>query len=93
MTKLIPVITEKSTKMASEGKYTFRVSKIINKYQIKKLVEDTFNVHVTDVHTINEKAEVKRNLRGRKKIIMPTKKAIVCLREKEKINLFEESKK
>lgn len=93
MKKIVPVITEKSTKLAKEGKYTFRVSKGMNKHQIKKLVEDVFDVHVTKVRTLNEKGETKRTFSGRKRIIKPTKKAIVTLKEKEKIELFEEGKK
>ncbi|KKQ97851.1 MAG: 50S ribosomal protein L23 [Candidatus Woesebacteria bacterium GW2011_GWB1_39_12] len=91
--KLEPVITEKSTKLAEAGKFTFRVDIGLNKYQIKDLIEKVFSVHVTSVKTIKEHSEVKRTARGRKRIIKPQKKAIVTLREKEKIDLFETKKK
>ena len=87
-----PIITEKSLELAKEGKYTFRVDRGLNKHQIKKLVETVFGVNVVKVRTINQKGEIKR-VRGRKRVIKPIKKAIVSLAKKEKIDLFEESKK
>lgn len=91
--KLEPILTEKTLKLAEGGKYTFRVSLDLNKYQIKQLIEKVFDVHVTDVHTVTESGEKKRTLSGRKREILPGKKAIVSLKEKEKIDLFETKKK
>lgn len=93
MSKLEPVLTEKTMSLASEGKYTFRVDRNLNKHKIKKLIEETFGVKVVGVRTMNEAGEMKRTLTGRKRVIQPRKKAIVQLAEKEKIDLFEESKK
>lgn len=89
--KLEPVITEKSLNLAQKGKYTFRVEMGMNKHKIKKLIEDTFEVRVESVNTINEPGEKKTTLLGRKKVIKPGKKAIVSLKEKDKIDLFEEA--
>lgn len=90
---LEPIITEKTTKLSSDGKYTFRVEKTLNKYQIKELVEKVFKVKVKNVKTLKVSGENKRTMRGRKKIIKPTKKAIVTLEGKDKIDLFESKKK
>jgi large subunit ribosomal protein L23 len=90
---LEPIITEKSTKLADEGKYTFRVDIGQTKFQIKKLIEDVFGVHVTNVRTARIAGERKRTAQGRKRVVMPFKKAIVTLKEKEKIDLFETKKK
>lgn len=90
--KLIPVISEKSLKLAKEGNYTFMVEKRLGKYEIRKLVEEVFKVHVTGIRTLNLRGEMKRTLAGRKRKIQPTKKAIVTLAEKEKIDLFETKK-
>ena len=87
-----PIITEKTLELAKNGKYSFRVEVGLRKHQIKKLVEETFGVHVKRIWTMNVKGEIKRTLRGRKKRIMPSKKAIVTLAEKEKIELFETKK-
>lgn len=87
--KLTPVLTEKSLSLAKEGNYTFWVDRRMNKNQIKRMVEEAFGVHVVRVRTINMRAEVKRTIRGRKRVIKPKKKAIVTLKEKEKIDLFD----
>jgi large subunit ribosomal protein L23 len=92
MTKLIPVFTEKSLDNAKKGKYTFRVEKGLTKNKIKDLVEKTFGVNVAKVWTMNESGELKRTMYGRKRKIMPKKKAIVSLKGKEKIDIFEEAK-
>ena len=90
--KLEPIITEKTTNLAKKGEYTFRIAKNMNKYKIKELVEKTFGVHVERVKTISLAGEVKKTIQGRKKVIKPGKKAIVKLKEKEKIDLFESKK-
>jgi large subunit ribosomal protein L23 len=91
--KLIPVLTEKSLNEAKKGNYTFWINKRLNKNQIKKLISEIFGVHVVRVRTVNVEGEVKRTLRGRKQVIQPRKKAIVILKEKEKIDLFESAVK
>ncbi|MCK4588600.1 50S ribosomal protein L23 [Candidatus Woesebacteria bacterium] len=90
--RIIPVLTEKSLDQAKEGNYTFWVDRRLNKNQIRNLVEETFGVHVVRVRTMNVRGEAKRTLRGRKMTIKPRKKAIVILKEKEKIDLFETKK-
>jgi large subunit ribosomal protein L23 len=90
--KLKALLTEKSLEKAKNGKYSFWVDKGLTKYQIKKLINETFGVNVIDVRTVNIKGEIKRTNRGSIKTIKPQKKAIVTLKEKEKIELFEEKK-
>lgn len=90
--KLEPVVTEKSANLADKGKYTFKVGRNATKYTIKKAVEEMFNVKVRNVNVINKRSESRRTLMGRKKVIPSSKKAIVVLGEKDKIDLFESSK-
>ena len=90
---LEPVITEKTTNLSKEGKYTFRVDKGLSKDGIRALIGKIFGVKVLQVHTLKERGEVKRGVSGRKKIIKPSKKAIVVLAGKDKIDLFEDKKK
>lgn len=91
--KLIPVFTEKSTKLASAGKYTFMVPVTLTKLEIKKAIDDIFDVHVKTIKTVNSKKSTKRNMRGKMVTIPATKKAIVSLKEGQKIELFTEEKK
>ena len=91
--KLIPVLTEKSLEEARRGSYTFLVDRGLNKDQIKKRIESVFGVHVTGVNTLNIKALSRKNLKGYIQREKGAKKAIVTLKDKEKIDLFEEKKK
>jgi len=91
--KLIPVVTEKSMREAKDKRYTFEVDKRLAKPQIKKLVEETFDVHVTKIQTLKIGGENKRNMKGYRQIKLSTKRAKVTLKEKESISIFEEKKK
>ena len=91
--KIKPVITEKSLSDAKEGNYTFLVDRRLNKYQIRQLISDLFGVDVVKVRTSNYKAGVRRNYLGKKVVTKAKKKAVVTLKEKQKIDLFEEKKK
>ncbi len=84
-----PIITEKSMEDMAEGKYTFMVNKKSNKSEIKKAVENIFDVKVEKVNTMNMLGKMKRQgiHSGRR----PSwKKAIVKLTEDSKsIEFFE----
>jgi large subunit ribosomal protein L23 len=87
---LKPIITEKSLLDASRGVFTFMVAKFADKYNIKKVVENQFGVHVQKISTI--KMTGKRRLVGRRRTKVAEsdwKKAKVMLRNGEKIDLFE----
>lgn len=83
-----PVITEKSWDLVTENKYSFWVNPDANKIEIKNAVESAFKVTVLDVRTMNVKGKEKRMGRfvGRTK---DRKKAIVTLKEGDKIEVFE----
>jgi large subunit ribosomal protein L23 len=88
-----PVFTEKSLKSAKIGKYTFWVDRAMAKNSIKAEISKLFGVTVIDIKTILNKGEKGRNMRGVKFSTQLRKKAIVTLKDKEKIDIFEESKK
>ncbi len=90
--KLKPVLTEKSLGEAKEGKYTFHVDLGLTKFQAKKIIEDTFKVNVKTIKSTKTGGEIRRTNKG-KRAIGPTKKVIVSLGEKQKIDLFETEKK
>ena len=55
-----PVVTEKSTDGMQALKYTFEGDIKANKIEIKKAVEELFNVKVQDVNTIRMTGKLKR---------------------------------
>ncbi len=89
-----PLITEK-TELLSGGRnqYTFVVHKKANKVEIKKAVEEMYNVAVESVNTLIMPGKVKTRstksgiLKGRQPSI---KKAIITLTEGEEIDFFGE---
>jgi len=89
---LKPVFTEKSLKMAKTGKYSFWVGTGMDKMGIKSEIAKAFGVHITNVKTITGHSEARRNTKGQKFSTKGTKKAIVTLKDGEKIDIFEESK-
>ncbi|MFI4913026.1 MAG: 50S ribosomal protein L23 [Sedimentisphaeraceae bacterium JB056] len=83
-----PIITEQSMHFANtQNAYAFKVNKGANKFQIKKAIEDLYEVKVSDVRTMNRIGKERRRGRniGR---TSSWKKAIVVLNEKYKIDLF-----
>ncbi len=81
-----PIITEKSAKLASEGKYSFKVDVKTHKTEIKKAIEALFNVKVINVNTITKRPKTKRVGRYVGKTNQ-YKKAIVTLAEGNTIDL------
>lgn len=86
---LRPVITERSTDLMSEKKYTFEVDVRANKTQIKQAIEEIFGVKVAKVNTMNYKGKYKRV--GRFEGYTPRrKKAVVTLTpDSKEIEFFE----
>jgi len=83
-----PIITEKSSILGADNRYVFKVIKSANKIEIRKAVESTFGVKVTDVNTLNVKSKKKRMGRHEGRT-SEWKKAMVTLQEGNKIDNFE----
>ncbi len=81
-------ITEKSTRLVEDNKYTFWVDKDSTKNQISLEIEDRFNVKVVSVNVINQKGKIKTLGRqsGKKK---DRKKSIVTIKKGQKISDLE----
>ncbi|MBA2586875.1 MAG: 50S ribosomal protein L23 [Chthoniobacterales bacterium] len=81
-------LTEKASLLSEKlNKYVFRVNPRANKIQIKNAIEKLFNKKVVAVNTCNYAGKKKRERRadfGRK---AHWKKAIVTLKEGDKIDL------
>lgn len=71
-----------------QNRYMVRVDRAANKAEIKKAVEDFFNVTVESVNTQNYEGK-KRTLRNRRVVKAPDwKRAIVTLKAGDKIDLL-----
>ncbi len=84
-----PVITEKTSNQKEiYNQITFEVGRRANRVEIKKAIENIFNVKVAGVHTIQVKGKIKRRGRivGKRR---DWKKAIVKLMPGERIGFFE----
>ena len=85
---LKPIVTEKTTGLLEENKYVFKVHMDANKIEIGQAIEKLFKVEVADVKTMRVYGIVKHL--GRNSGKTPDwKKAIVTLKEGNKIPLFE----
>jgi large subunit ribosomal protein L23 len=84
-----PMVTEKSTRQKEEGRqYVFEVHRDANKIEIQSAVERLFKVKVLRVRTSNVMGKLKRL--GRRYGKRPDwKKAIVTLKEGDRIDFFE----
>ena len=79
-----PYITEKSTSIGSLNQVVFKVDLSASKSEIKKAVEDLFDVKVESVTTSTQKGKTKRNRFGIYKR-SDYKKAFVSLKEGSEI--------
>ena len=79
-----PYITEKATSIGSLNQVVFKVDLSASKSEIKKAVEDLFNVKVDSVTTSTQKGKTKRNRFGIYKK-SDYKKAYVVLKEGSEI--------
>lgn len=87
-----PLITEKAELLSEgQGRYTFIVAKDVNKIEIKKAVEDMYQVTVESVNTMIMPAKAKNRstragiIEGRKSAY---KKAVVTLADGEEIDFY-----
>ncbi len=84
-----PVVTEKSTNYREkQNVYVFIVSRDANKIQIKKAINDLFNVDPLSVNTLNIKGKLKR-VRYKYGYTSSYKKAYIKLKDGDKIAIFE----
>lgn len=83
-----PIVTEKSTGLMEENKYTFEVDLRASKTQIKDAVEQIFKVRVRKVNTARVRGKLRRM--GRHEGYTSNwKKAVVTLEEGHRIEVFE----
>lgn len=78
-----PIISEKSAELIEkQGCYTFKIDSKASKKQVKKAIEQLFDVKVAAIKTAKIAGKSRRQRGKRKKVASsPTKKAFVTLRE------------
>lgn len=84
-----PVVTEKTSIQKEDfNQVSFEVDRRANRVEIRRAIEQIFNVRVDDVKTMQVKGKVKRRgqIVGKRK---DWKKAIVKLMPGERIDFFE----
>jgi large subunit ribosomal protein L23 len=85
-----PVVSEKSYALMDNNVYVFVVDPSATKIDVRRAVEDAFNVRVDNVNTLNRKGKIKINRKNNSRGHRPdTKRAIVTLHEGDSIDLFE----
>ncbi len=85
-----PLVTERtSAAYQGRGEYVFEVATDASKPAIRQAIEALFGVHVTGVWTMNVRGKSRRLGRGNPGRRPNWKKAIVTLREGDKIEIFE----
>jgi large subunit ribosomal protein L23 len=83
-----PLVTEKGMHRSTRNNaYAFEVHKLATKADVRRAVEELFNVVVTKVHTQNRKGKPRR-AKFRSSITSEWKKAIVTLDSEHRINFF-----
>ena len=82
------LLTEKANLLSAEyGQYAFEVNPAATKFAIRQAVEQTFKVTVTRVNVMNIKGKPKRTRRGLANTASDSKRAIVTLKQGDKIEL------
>ncbi len=84
------VLTEKSNTLREKNVVVFEVLRTANKIQIRDAVQKLFKVSVTGVNTMIMRGKARRMGRGHAKT-QNWKKAIVTLKEGDKIQFFQQS--
>lgn len=82
-----PIVTEKSSRLAEDGRYTFKVEKKANKVEIKNAIETIFKVKVVSVNTLTVLPKHRR-VGKHSGLTAGYKKAIVTLVPGQKIEGF-----
>ncbi|MFV0417045.1 MAG: 50S ribosomal protein L23 [Chthoniobacterales bacterium] len=83
------LMTEKATLLSEKhNQYVFRVNRKANKIQIRQAIEQIFNKKVEAVNTANFDGKKKRERRADFGRTARWKKAIVTLKEGEKLDLI-----
>jgi len=85
-----PIVSEKSYALMEDGVYTFEVDERATKIDVRRAVEQIFEVKVAKVNTLNRKGKTVRNRRsGTLSRRSDSKIAYVTLRDGYSIQLMQ----
>jgi large subunit ribosomal protein L23 len=85
---LRPLVTEKGMHRSTRhNAYAFEINKMATKADVRRAVEELFNVKVVRVHTQNRKGKPRRN-KFRAAHTKDWKKAVVTLDSEHRIDFF-----
>jgi len=81
-------LTEKGTRQGEKyNQYTVKADRLASKPQIKRAVEELFKVKVLKVNTLNVRGKYRRQRTAQAGQTADWKKAIITLKEGDKISL------
>lgn len=81
-------LTEKGTRQGEKyNQYTVKADRLASKPQIKRAVEELFKVKVVKINTLNVRGKFRRQRTAQAGQAPSWKKAIVTLKEGDKISL------
>jgi len=87
-----PIVTEKANQLSEKfNRYGFKVKRDANKLEIKKAVEELYNVAVTEVNTMNYSGKSKSRYTKSGMISGKSpdfKKAVVTVKQGDKIDFY-----
>ena len=87
-----PIVTEKISALQEKHQYAFEVDPRANKIDISRAITKKFSVTVLSVRTINHHGKTKTQMTKKGRFAGKTshmKKAIVTIKEGQKIEFFE----
>lgn len=82
-----PWITEKSTALTASNQYVFLVKSTATKSEVKKAIHALYKVDALSVNILNRGGKIKRSGRGIKGRTEGYRKAIITIKEGQKIDL------
>lgn len=86
-----PLVTEKTMSLTEQGWYSFKVNMDATKGKIEEFVKGSFGVDVIDVKTLIMPGKAKRVGRTNRYTKTPKwKKAVVRIKEGQKIDIFDQ---
>lgn len=83
-----PVFTKKAMRLLDFNKYTFDINKNLTKTTLKTLIENLYNVSVCSINIVNLPNKRKKQNMGSLSTKVRYKRAIVTLKENQKLPIF-----